>query len=85
MDKTGSEIEIYESILIRRMMMENVTLSEALFDDMVDSDVDPRDVYQATDYLEAMFQGNMNKVLYYMLVLVGEVPDCILVPKTDST
>ena len=81
MDKTKSEIHIYESIIIRRMMLEDITLSEALFDDMVDSEVDPRDVYQATDYLEAMFQGDLDKVMYYMSVLTGQETDCILVPK----
>jgi hypothetical protein len=67
------------------MMLEDLTLSEALFDDMVDSEVDPRDIYQATDYLEAMFQGNMDKVMYYMSVLTGQEPDCILVPKTKNS
>lgn len=84
MDKKKYDVHLYESILVQRMMLENVTLSEALFDDMVDSEVDPRDVYQATDYLEAMFQGDMNKVKYYMLVLAGQESDCILIRKDDS-
>ena len=84
MDKIRSE-GIYERHIVRKMMEESLTLSQALYYDLLESDVDPEDVYTCTDYLETMFDGDMNKVKYYMLVLNGIVSDCILVPKIKSS
>ena len=83
MDKIKSD-GIYENHIVRKMMDESLTLSQALFLDLIETDIDPEDVYTATDYLETMFDGDMNKVKYYMLVLTGQIPDCILVPRIKS-
>lgn len=80
MDKIGSDGGIYEKIVIEKMVVEGLTLSEALFFDMIENEVDPEDIYQATDYLEQMFDGNMDKVEYYMLVLTGRISDSVLIP-----
>lgn len=84
MDKTNSK-GIYERHIIQKMMDESLTLSQALFLDLIDMDIDPEDVYISTDYLEMMFDGDMNKVKYFMLVLNGINPDCILVPTINIT
>ena len=83
MDKIKSD-GIYENHIVRKMMDESLTLSQALFLDLTETDIDPEDIYTATDYLETMFDGDMNKVKYYMLVLTGQIPDCILVPRIKS-
>lgn len=83
MDKIKSD-GIYENHIVRKMMDESLTLSQALFLDLIETDIDPEDIYTATDYLETMFDGDMNKVKYYMLVLTGQIPDCILVPRIKS-
>lgn len=70
----------FEETILKKMMAEGSTLSDALLFDMIESGVDPEDIYQATDYLEQMFDGNMIKVEYFMLVLTGHVPDSVLVP-----
>jgi hypothetical protein len=80
MGKTRSDDSIYEKILIEKMVVEGLTLSEALFFDMIENEVDPEDIYQATDYLEQMFDEDMDKVEYYMLVLTGRVSDSVLIP-----
>jgi hypothetical protein len=85
MDKIKSD-GVYENHIVCKMMDESLTMSQALFLDLIEMDIDPEDVYTATEYLEAMFDGDMNKVKYYMLVLTGQIPDCVLVPriKTDD-
>lgn len=80
MDKVKSEKDIYEKVIIQKMIAEDLTLSEALFFDMMENEVDPEDVYLATDYLEQMFSYDMDKVRYFMLVVSGQVPDSVLVP-----
>lgn len=84
MAKTGFNYGLYEDIILHKMISENLTLSEALFFDMIENEVDPEDVYQATDYLEGVIRDDLDKVEYLMMVLTGRVQDSYLIPLSNT-
>lgn len=84
MAKTGFNYGLYEDIILHKMISENLTLSEALFIDMIENEVDPEDVYQATDYLEGVIRDDLDKVEYLMMVLTGRVQDSYLIPLSNT-
>lgn len=84
MAKTGFNYGLYDDIILHKMISENLTLSEALFFDMIENEVDPEDVYQATDYLEGVIRDDLDKVEYLMMVLTGRVQDSYLIPLSNT-
>lgn len=84
MVKTGFNYGLYDDIILHKMISENLTLSEALFFDMIENEVDPEDVYQATDYLEGVIRDDLDKVEYLMMVLTGRVQDSYLIPLSNT-
>lgn len=70
----------YEATLIKSMIQYDITLLEALMIDMQENGVDTENVFDLTDYLEEMFDQNMDKVAYYMEIITGSQPDMYLKP-----
>jgi hypothetical protein len=70
----------YEATLIKSMIQYDITLLEALMIDMQENAVDTENVFDLTDYLEEMFDQNMDKVAYYMEIITGSQPDMYLKP-----
>jgi hypothetical protein len=69
-----TDVETYEKQLIRIMMCENCTLTEALEIDFDMCMVDKECVFDLTDYLEEKLV-DLNKVAFYMGVYTGIISD----------
>jgi hypothetical protein len=78
MDRTNSNTpDSYEEILIELMWRDNVSLSEAMFYDFIENNVNLDSVFDIVDYLEQRLE-NLDKVQYYMQVFTNQQPDVIL-------
>jgi hypothetical protein len=64
----------YERHIVQLMKDRDLTLLEALCFDFEQEGVDVSSVLSICDYLECAL-GNLDKVLYYMLIYTGQEPD----------
>lgn len=70
--------DTFEMEIILTMYNEDLTMGEALNFIMEKNEVDNESVIGMCDFLEYKFDYDMDKVEYYMDVLVGRAPDQIL-------
>lgn len=75
----SDNIETFEKEIILMMIDENLTMSEALMLIMKNNCVDITSTIGMCDFLEDKFDKNMDKVEYFMDIIVGREPDQILV------
>lgn len=75
---------LYDKLIIERMYLNDLSLREAVEQDMEESGVDMESVFDMTDYLEAMFDLDMDKVGLYMAILSGHHPDMCLKELNDG-
>lgn len=74
----SEEIETFEKEIILTMIDGNLTMREALNTLMEIENVDNSSVIGMCDFLEQKFDFDMDKVEYFMDILVGREPDQIL-------
>ena len=67
----------YEKELINIMIDMDYTLSDAMYMDMTNNQVDTNSVFDIVDYMELKL-GDLDKVQYYMNVYSGNAPDVAL-------
>jgi len=72
-------IETFEKEMILTMIDENLTMGEALMLIMENNCVDINSSIGMCDFLEDKFDKDMNKVEYFMDIIVGRKPDQIVV------
>lgn len=75
MGKDNFEDDIsFERNIIRIMMYEDITMSDALLIDMFSKGINLDSVFDMCDYLEDRLD-NLDKVEYFMDVITGRAPD----------
>lgn len=73
--KNEVTVYTYEQILVEIMSDLNCTISEALDLDFDMHGVDKTSVFDLVDYLEEMFNGDLDKVNLMMQIYTHQVPD----------
>ena len=75
----SDDVEIFEKEIILAMIDEDLTMREALELIMFNNNVDMNSTIGMCDFLEEKFDADMDKVEFFMDVIVGRAPDQILI------